>query len=1092
MNISAPFIRRPVATTLLSIAITLAGLLGFARLPVAPLPQIDFPTIAVVAALPGASPNTMATSVARPLERHLGHIADVATMTSESSTGQTVVTLQFDLNRSIDGAARDVQAAINAARNDLPASLPINPSYHKFNPADAPILILALTSKTLTQGQIYDAASNLLAPRLSQLNGIGNIGIGGSALPAVRVELNPHALYKYGIAFEDIRAALASANANSPKGIINDGNRHYQIYTNDQATTAADYAPLIIAYRDGAALRLSDVANISDSVQDLRNLGLSNNESSVLLILFREPGANVIKTIDTVKVALPHLQAAIPADIAVQIAVDPSAMIRASLFDTELTLLIAVALVTLVVYVFLRSVRATVIAAIVLPIAIIGTFGVMHLLGFSLNNLSLMALTIATGFIVDDVIVVLENIARHTALGIPRLQAAFRGAREVGITVLSISFSLIAVFIPILFMGGILGRVFREFIVTLSIAILLSLALSLTTAPMLYASLFPTQRRESGSNSFVLARVIDAYEYTLDSALRRRGLVLLVFLVTIIANITLLYLIPKGLFPQQDTGRLYGWFQADQTISFAAMSAKLRQATQLLQQDPAVTQVIGFTGAGSGFGGSSNTATALISLKALPDRASAEEIIARLRPKLGDIPGANLYLGAIQDFAVGANTSAQYQYTLLSESAEDLLAWAPKLAQELEHCSTIAEVKYDQKHGGLEAYLEIDRDSAARLGINPLMIDNTLYDAFGQRQVSVIYNARSQYHVVMEADPRYAQDATSLRDIYIAPSGALPAGTAMSNAPTGTVTPARSYVGETSKAPLHNQHASRATFDAARNVATNSLDISGRGNLSSGSAVSTVKQTMIPLAAISHYRLRSVPLSVSHQGSFVASGIAFSLRDGATLNAAIAEINDAAQRVHLPASIHGELSGAARVFQQSLMQEALLFVAAIASVYILLGLLYENYVHPLTILSTLPTAGLGALLALMLLNIQFDIIGMIGVILLIGIVLKNAIIMLDFAIVAERQQGLTAKDAIVRACVFRFRPILMTSVTAVLGAMPLALSFGAGAEIRRPLGISIIGGLVASQLLTLYTTPVIYLCMHQMQHWSARQRRHSL
>ncbi len=1103
MNISAPYIARPVATSLLTLAIALAGILGFSKLPVAPLPQLDFPTITVSAQLPGASPNTVATSVAEPLERHLGQIAGVTEMTSQNSIGQTRVTLQFDLSRDIDGAARDVQAAINAARADLPSNLPNNPTYRKYNPADAPILILALTSKTMTQGQMYDAASNVLAQRLSQLSGIGNVSIGGSTLPAVRVDLNPQALYKYGIGLEDVRAALASANANSPKGTIDDGNQRYQIYTNDQANVAVDYAPLVIAYRNGAAVRLSDIADVQDSVQDLRNLGITNGRPSVLVVMFRQPGANIIATIDNVKAELPHLQAAMPADMNVTVAMDRSTTIRASLRDTEFTLLLAVMLVTIVVYFFLRNFRATMITSITVPISIFGTFGAMYLLGYSLDILSLMALTIATGFVVDDAIVVMENISRHLDAGMPRREAALRGAREVGFTVLSISLSLIAVFIPILLMGGILGRLFHEFTVTLSIAILVSLVISLTATPMMCALLLQTRPAERRPD--LIERARRGYGRTLAWALRHSSLVLMIFVVTICLNVALFIVVPKGFFPQQDTGRLFGWLQADQSISFEAMSRKLRQVMAIVQRDPAVENVVGFTGAGSGWGGSSNTATVFVSLKPLSERVSIDEVIARLRPKLTHVPSGRLYLAGVQDLHVGGRqSSAQYQYTLQSDSVDDLYTWTPRLVDALEHGPVLTDVNSDQQQRGLETYLDIDRDTTARLGLTPQQIDNTLYDAFGQRQVSVIYSAVNQYHVVMEIDPRYARDPSSLNDVYVATSGGTPAGTSVSNAPAGTVTgPAATLSsGSTTKSgPSARSPASIASGNAgaaasalannnsARNTYTNAIANTGKGSTSTGAAVSTAVETMIPLAVISHYRPGLTPLSVNHQGLFAASTITFNLQPGRSLSEAAAQINSAVARIHMPASINGTLAGTAQQFQQSLGKEPILIITAIAAVYILLGVLYESYVHPITILSTLPSAGVGAILALMMFHTELDIIGLIGVILLIGIVKKNAIMMVDFAIEARRLRQLSSYDAIFEACLLRFRPIMMTTMAAILGAMPLAVSFGNGGEIRKPLGIAIMGGLIVSQLLTLYTTPVLYLHMDRLGQWSLRQRR---
>ena len=1094
MNISAPFIGRPVATTLLTLGIALAGVLAFSRLPVSPLPQVDFPTVSVSAQLPGASPETVATSVAAPLERHLGQIADVTEMTSQSGIGQTRITLQFDLNRDIDGAARDVQAAINAARADLPSSLKSNPTYRKVNPADAPILILAMTSKTLTQGQMYDAASNVLQQQLSQISGIGQVIIGGSALPAVRVELNPQVMFKYGIGLEDVRASLASANANSPKGTIDDGNRRYQLYTNDQATKASDYAPLVIAYRNGATVQLSDVATVSDSVEDVRNLGLSNGQPSVLIILFRQPGANIIDTIDSVKAELPHLQAAMPADVNVTIAIDRSTTIRQSLRDTEVTLVIAIILVTLVVFLFLRNFRATMIPSVAVPVSILGTFGAMYLLGYSLDILSLMALTIATGFVVDDAIVVLENISRHLEAGMPRVEAALLGAREVGFTVLSISLSLIAVFVPILLMGGILGRLFREFTLTLSLAILISLAISLTTTPMMCALFLRAEPpRAAGSRNSLFDRALAGYERSLSWALQHSRIVLAVFFGAIGLNILLFYVVPKGFFPQEDTGRLIGSLQADQSVSFQLMTQKLRQMMAIVQQDPAVENVVGYTGVGSGGGfGQINTGSVFVSLKSISERPPIDEVIARLRPKLARVPGGRLFMTAIQDIRAGGRQSnAQYQYTLQADNADDLFKWTPQLVQALEHSSIMADVSSDQQQRGLESDLIIDRDTASRFGVTPAQIDNTLYDAFGQRQVSVIYSAINQYHVVMEIDPQYTQYPATLRDIYVSTSGGGASGTATSNASAGTVTAATS-ASTSAAASAAATAAANANNNSARNAAINSLAAIGKGSSSAGAAVSTAAETMIPLAAFSHYNPGNAPLSVNHQGLFVAATISFNLLPGAALGDAAHEIESAARQIRMPASIRGSLVGTAQVFQASLNNEPVLIAAAIATVYILLGVLYESYIHPITILSTLPSAGVGALLALMLFHTEFDIIGLIGVILLIGIVKKNAIMMIDFAIEAKRTEHLSSYDAIYQACRLRFRPIMMTTTAAILGAIPLAVSFGNGGEIRRPLGISIVGGLIISQLLTLYTTPVVYLYMDRLGQWSLRTRRRLL
>ena len=1092
MNISSPFINRPVATTLLTLGIALSGILAFSKLPVAPLPQVDFPTISVSAQLPGASPETVATSVAEPLERHLGQIADVTEMTSQSGIGQTRITLQFALNRDIDGAARDVQAAIVAARVDLPANLKTNPTYRKVNPADAPILILAMTSKTLTQGQMYDAASNVFQQQLSQLSGIGQVIIGGSALPAVRAELNPQALFKYGIGLEDIRAALASANANSPKGTIDDNNRRFQIYTNDQAVKAADYVPLVVAYRNGAAVRLSDVADVVDSVEDVRNLGLSNGQPSVLVILFRQPGANIIDTIDSVKAALPQLEAAMPADVNVTIAIDRSSTIRQSLFDTEVTLAIAVVLVTLVVYLFLRDIRSTMIPSVAVPVSIIGTFGAMYLLGYSLDILSLMALTIATGFVVDDAIVVLENISRHLEAGMPRRQAALLGAREVGFTVLSISLSLVAVFLPILLMGGILGRLFREFTLTLSLAIMISLAISLTTTPMMCALFLrarPPRVETPGRRGF-FDRMLVAYERSLGWALRHGGLVLFIFIAAIVLNGFLFYVVPKGFFPEQDTGRLIGTLQADQSVSFQLMTQKLRQMMAIVQEDPAVEHVVGYTGVGSGGGfGQINTGSVFVSLKPISQRPPVNQVIARLRSKLAKVPGGRLFLFAVQDVhAGGRQSNALYQYTLQSDDANELFKWTPLLVQQLEHSSIMADVSSDQQQRGLESDLVVDRPTASRLGITPAQIDNTLYDAFGQRQVSVIYSAINQYHVVMEIDPRYTQYPAALRDIYVATSGGSPSGTELSNAPLGTVTAANATLASSTTSSTATA-AANANNNSARNAAINSLATAGKSNTSSGAAVSTAVETMVPLAALSHYNAGNTPLSVNHQGLFVATTISFNLLPGASLGEAANEINSAINKIRMPASIHGNLAGTAQIFQESLNNEPVLITAAIAAVYILLGILYESYIHPITILSTLPSAGVGALLALMLFHTEFDIIGLIAVILLIGIVKKNAIMMIDFAIEAKRSQNLNSYDAIYQACRLRFRPIMMTTSAAILGAVPLALSFGNGGEIRRPLGIAIMGGLFISQLLTIYTTPVLYLYLDRLGQWTLRTRQ---
>jgi multidrug efflux pump len=1079
MNFSAPFIARPVATTLLTIGIALAGIFAFFKLPVSPLPQVDFPTISVQAQLPGASPDTVATSVASPLERHLGQIADVTEMTSTSSVGQARIVLQFGLDRDINGAARDVQAAINAARADLPTSLRSNPTYRKVNPADAPVLILALTSKTLTRGQMYDAATNVLAQRLSQISGIGQVIIGGAALPAVRVELNPKALFKYGIGLEDVRAALASANANSPKGAIESEVLHYQLYTNDQSSHADDYKPLVVAYRDGAAVRLSDLADVQDSVENLRNAGLADGKPAVLIILFRQPGANIIDTVDGVKSAIPQLMAAMPSDIDLLIANDRTTTIRASLQVTETTLLIAVGLVTLVVFLFLRNARATLIPAIAVPVSIIGTFGAMYLMGFSLDNLSLMALTVATGFVVDDAIVVLENISRHIEDGMPRLQAALLGAREVGFTVLSISVSLIAVFLPILLMGGIVGRLFREFALTLSLAILVSLAISLTTTPMMCALfLKPNERRASPKRRTLFDRVLSSYERSLAWSLRHGALVMLVWGVTIGLNIYLYVIIPKGFFPEQDTGRMIGGLQADQSTSFQAMQGKLAQMMDIVQHDPATQSVVGFTGAGGGGGGGqTNTGQVFVALKPLADRAGIDQVMAGLRRKLSVVPGARLFLTPIQDIRTGGRQSnASYQYTLRADSTTLLYEWAPKLVTALERDPNLADVNSDQQQKGLETDLVIDRATASRLGVSASQIDNTLYDAFGQRQVSTIYSARNQYHVIMEVEPRYWQSPETLKDIYVSTSGGTAKGTETTNAVIGTVT----------AGTANTATAASIASSSARNASTNALANTGKGSASSGAAVSTSKETMVPLSAFTTFGPGNTPLAVNHQGPFVATTISFNVAPGKALSDATEAVNAAMLKINMPASIQGAFAGTAQTFQASLDSEPVLIAAALIAVYIVLGVLYESYIHPITILSTLPSAGVGAVLALLLFNTEFSIIALIGVILLIGIVKKNAILMIDFALEAERAHGMAPRDAIFEACRLRFRPIMMTTSAAILGALPLALSFGDGGELRRPLGISIVGGLVLSQMLTLYTTPVLYLYLDRFRVWTLR------
>ena len=1095
MSLSSPFIERPVATTLLTIGLALAGLFAFFKLPVAPLPQIDFPTISVFAQMPGASPDTMATTVATPLERHLGVIADVTEMTSQSTVGSTRITLQFALGRNIDGAARDVQAAIVASRVDLPTSLRSNPTYRKVNPADAPILVLSLTSDTRTRGQVYDAASTILLPALSQIDGVGQVTIGGAAAPAVRVELNPLALFKYGIGLEDVRAALASANAHSPKGAVDEGERHFQIYTNDQATKPDDYKPLVVAYRNGAAVRLTDVAEVEEGQENVRNVGLANGKPAVLVIINQQPGGNIINTIDRISGVLPQLRASLPSDIDLAVAVDRSTTIRASLHDVEITLVIAIALVILVVFLFLRNGRATLIPSVAVPVSLIGTFGAMYLLGYSLDNLSLMALTISTGFVVDDAIVVLENITRHVEAGMPRRQAALLGAREVGFTVLSMSLSLIAVFVPILLMGGLVGRIFREFAMTLSIAILISLVVSLTTTPMMcaYIAMYRPQHRRSRwyvASERVFDWMLRSYDRTLQRALRRPALVMLVLLLTIVLNIYLFIIVPKGLFPQQDTGRMVGGLQADQSISFQMMRQKLRQFVRIVGEDPAVASVVGFTG-----GGQTNSGFMFVALKPLAERdASVSQVIGRLRPKLGQVAGARLFLQPVQDIRVGGRQSnALYQYTLQSDDLNELYNWSPKVTDALERVPELTEVNSDQQQKGLEADLVIDRPTAARLGLTVSQIDNTLYDAFGQRQVSTIYAPRNQYHVVMEVAPEFWQNPDTLDRIFISTAGGTVKGTQATNALPGTVSSNNRPTTNGTAANSASTAAAQLNAQAVRNQATNAIANSGRSATSTGAAVSTAHETMVPLSAVAHYETGNTPLAVNHQGLFVASTISFNLKPGVSLGEATQAINAAVAQLHMPANVRGNFAGTAQLFQTSLANEPILVAAALVAVYIVLGVLYESYIHPITILSTLPSAGVGAVLALMLFNIDFSIIALIGVILLIGIVKKNAIMMIDFALAAERNDGLSSRQAIYKASLLRFRPIMMTTMAAALGAVPLAIGFGEGSELRRPLGISIVGGLLVSQVLTLYTTPVIYLYLDRyrlwaQQRWGARRR----
>jgi multidrug efflux pump len=1061
MNLSEPFVRRPIATVLLTIGVALAGIAGFFVLPVSPLPQVDYPVISVSASLPGASPQTMAESVATPLERRLGTIAGVNEITSSSGTGSTRVTLQFALERNIDAAAREVQAAINAARTDLPATLRSNPTYRKANPSDAPILILALTSATRTPGQVYETVSNIVSQRLAQVEGVGDVEIGGGSLPAVRVELLPFALNRYGIGAEDVRAAIQAANANRPKGALEDAARRLQINTPTPARRATEYRDLVVAWRNGAAVRLGDIAEVLDGVENTRTLGLFNGVPAVIVLVTRQPGANVIETVDAVRALLPELQAQLPDDVRLQVASDSTLSIRASLREIELTLVIAVVLVVLVVGAFLRNVRATLIPAVATAVALLGTFGVMVLLGFSLNNLSLMALTVATGFVVDDAIVVLENTSRHLEAGMGRLQAALAGAREVGFTVVSISLSLVAVFIPLLFMEGQVGRLFREFAVTLSVAVLISLVISLTTTPMMCAWLLrPAQGRAPGrlahAAELAYAKVLSTYARSLDWALASRGLVMLILLAVVGLNVYLFSVVPKGYFPQQDTGQLRGGRRADQSISSQAMGEKLRQVVDIVRRDPAVETVVGFTGgsrAGGGF--------MFVNLKPASERRDrGQAVIARLRPQLAQVTGLQVFLGTVQDVrAGGRQANSNYQYTLKSDSLADLRRWATRLADAMRQQPVLLDVDTDQAENGVETMVQVDRESAARLGVGAQAVDAALYDAFGQRQVATIYDELNQYHVIMEWAPRYAQGPSALADVHVA-----------ARASAGVAAPGAS--------------ASAAAASPPAGVPANP----GARDSSTGNALANSPTPLVPLAAIARFSERAAPTSVNHQDGEVATTISFDLAEGATLADAQRAIAQAEADIALPTNVRGSFAGTALAAQRSQAQQAFLIVAAIVVIYIVLGVLYESLVHPVTVLSTLPSAGVGAVIALMMLRMDFSIIALIGVFLLIGIVKKNAILIIDFALEAQRARGLSALVAVREACLLRFRPILMTTLAAALGALPLAIGFGEGAELRQPLGVAIIGGLVASQLLTLLTTPVVYLLLDRLRRRAPDER----
>jgi len=1011
MNLSAPFIHRPIGTSLLAVGLALAGLVAFWVLPVAPLPQVDFPTIMVQAALPGASPEVMATSVATPLETQLGKIAGITEMTSSSTLGATRIVLQFDLSRNIDGAARDVQAAINASASRLPTNLPSSPTYRKINPADAPIMIVALTSEKYLIGEMYDAASTILLQKFSQIDGIGQVNVGGSSLPAVRVELNPTAMNQYGIGLTDVAHVLNTTNVNLAKGQIADGNIMSSIYTNDQIFKAYQYKPIVIAYRNNNPVRLSDVADVVDSVQDVRNTGLANGKPAVILVLYKQPGANVIKTIDRARSMLPMLQASIPSAMEMSVMLDRTTTIRSSLFDVEITLLIAMSLVILVSYIFLGNFRAMLIPGIVVPLSLLGTFCIMSLLGYSLDNLSLMALTIVTGFVVDDAVVVLENITRHIEMGMRPFQAALEGAKQVGFTVLSMSLSLIAVFIPILFMSGIVGKLFREFSVTLAIAIFISMIISLSVTPTMCA-LILKGKDESTSNALTrfMDRVRLSYQKSLDWSLKHAHFMLFLMFATIALNIYLFYIVPKGFFPQQDTGRIVGSLQAEQDISFQAIEKKLADYVNIIMQDPAAENVVGF------YGGTNNsTGVVFVILKDLSIRKlSVDEVIARMRKAISKVSGSALYLQAAQDLIIGGRQgNAQYQFTLSADTLDTLNHWGPIVQHQLAGTLGIADLNSDQRSHGLQTYVQVDRETASRFGLTSSEIDYTLYSAFGQSLASTIYTDRNQYYVVMEAAPKFWQRPASLDDIYV-------------------------------KSPSGYQ---------------------------------------VPLSAFSSATPSSTLLTVNHQGQAPSATLSFNLLPNVALGDAVNAINEKIKTMQLPKDMVGSFQGTAQAYQDSLNNEIFLISAALLAVYIVLGMLYESVIHPITILSTLPSAGVGALLALILTGTSLTIIALIGIILLIGIVKKNAIMMIDFALHLERTENKSSQDAIYEAALMRFRPIMMTTVAAIFGALPLVFGFGLGAELRRPLGIAIVGGLIVSQMLTLYTTPVIYLTMDKCNNW---------
>jgi multidrug efflux pump len=1083
------FIRRPIATALLALGLALAGLGAMLLLPVSPLPNIDIPTIVVQASMAGASPETMSTSVATPLERHLGAIAAVTEMTSRSSVGSTQVVLQFDISRDIDGAARDVQAAINAARADLPAALRSNPTYRKFNPSDFPIMILALTSKTLSPGQIYDQASNILQQRLSQVSGVGDVQLNGASLPAIRIELNPRALFKYGIGLEDVRAAVSAANANSPKGTIEQGPERLQVYANDSAIAAADYQSLIVAYRNNAAVRLSDVADVSDSVENVRNMGTANGQPAILVNVTKQPGANVISVVDNIRAIMPELQGALPAAIVLQVINDPTVSIRNSVRDVEETLVLSTILVVVVVFFFLRNFRATLVPAVSVPLSLLGTFGMMYLVGFSLDNFSLMALIVSTGFVVDNTIVVLENVTRHLELGEDRMQAALKGAQEVSFTVLSMSISLVAVFFPILLLGGIVGKIFHEFAVTLTIAIATSLVVSLSVTPMMcaYLDINPTgdESRILRASRRMFEKSLDFYRRTVGWALDNPKTVMFILLVAVGLNVYLLMIVPKGFFPSVDEGRMQGGIRADQSISFQLMQKKFVQFVNIIRADPAVASVGGFAAGG-------NSGNIFVTLKSPAERGyiGTQGVIDRLRPALSNVAGARLFLSSASATGVRAGGRAgngDYQYTIQADTLDDLNTWVPKITQALQNVPQLQDVNSDQQDKGLEVDLKIDRPTAARLGLNATQIDSTLYDAFGQRQVSTLYKDKNQYHVVMEVSPAFWQSPETLRDIYVSTSGGSVSGTQASAAAggafvvgsTATTATGGGSLTTTSQTASNNSaatgSAAQAAADAVRNQQLNALTNTARGGASTGASVSTRVETMVPLSAFVSFGPGATPLAVNHQGPFVATTFSFTLPTGEPISVAQDAIQKTMAKIDVPISVHGEAAGTFQLFQKSLANEPLLLVAAIVTIYIVLGILYESLIHPITILSTLPSAGVGAVLALLIFRTDFSLIALIGVILLIGIVKKNAIILIDFAISLQREKGLDSREAIHQAALMRFRPIMMTTMCAILGALPLAIGLGEGSELRQPLGISIVGGLVLSQALTLYTTPVVYL-----------------